>query len=37
MKFHEYIPYGLGVMSQARRKHYTTPILGKEELIKKLN
>ena len=37
MKFHEYIPYGLGVMSQAQRKHYTTRILGKGELIKKLN
>ena len=28
VKFHEYTPYGLGVMSQTLRKHYTTWILG---------
>ena len=28
-KFHEYISYGLGVMSRTLRKYYTTLILGK--------
>ena len=29
LKFHEYILYGVGVMSRTLRKHYTTWILGK--------
>ena len=35
VKFHEYIPYGLGVMSRAWRMYYSHGwILGKESLLK---